>query len=195
MPAPAPPSGQWGEQISLINYEVEAIWDPETGIFKGSAPADAAPTLARLVSRLDSDPKLYVIKSGDVVATFRSASLAITAFAKLTGMPAARPEGKLLRRAPARIPLPASWARWVALRTGCHAGPVPEGVAWGYAYACDKEIERLLRGALSLPTDRSMPPHWDHFLSSRSRIARHVVTPTGRFARRDRTRLLDEAAK
>lgn len=194
-PATAPPSDRWGEQLSLLNYQVEATWDPETGAFRRATPDAAAATLVRMVSSTESDPKLYVIQDGDSVSKFRSASLAITAFAKLVGVPAARRQGELLLRSAARVPLPASWARWVALRTGCNAGPVLEGDRWGYAHACDKVIERLLRGPLSLPRDSALPLHWDRFLMSRSRAARHVAMPSGRLARRDRAKLLDEATK
>ena len=171
---------QWGDQVSLHHYSVEAKWQAQSGHFQAHQQGPSSAGLYRMTSTRETDPKLYAIHDDErFVSTFRSPSLAVMSYSHLAGITGAIVDRDRLLRTSARVQLPASWARWVAARTWCNGGPVLQGGKWGYAYACDPTIVTALQDVLSLEVGKSRDASWDTFLASRSRKGRHVALADG----------------
>lgn len=177
----APALEQWGDQVSLHQYQAEARWQPTTGFFDAAQSDASVDGLYRMASSREADPKIYAIHvNGAPVSTFRSPSLAVLAYSRGKGIPGAFVENDRLLRTEARVSLPASWARWVAAISQCNAGPVYHDGRWGYAYASSTVVTSVLMDILSLPGRKEVGDRsWDNFLASRSRRGRHLLRRNG----------------
>lgn len=182
----APALSNASEQISLHHYSVDAQWNAETGTFWKSKGDLGQAGLFRMVSTRETDPRLYAILDGDAApSVFRSASLAICAFANFRGLPALVRFGNRLRNSPSRIPMPAAWARWIAYRSACTAGPTFSDGKWNYEYPCDASIVEALGKPMSLNLPPDNTGHWGQFLISRSRGSRHVARTDGKLHKKN----------